>query len=98
MRWAAFNPVADSGLGIWTLGCTLKREREGGATRVGQRKSERTRAQGKRKTNVREGTERTWEERTRRIAGRTGSSRATNQFTLSLVRSRTPRIGPSNAR
>lgn len=29
MRWAAFNPVADSGLGIWTLGCILKREREG---------------------------------------------------------------------
>lgn len=27
-RWVAFNPVADSGLGIWTLECVLKRERE----------------------------------------------------------------------
>lgn len=84
MRWAAFNPVADSGLGIWTLGCTLKRERE--------------RAREGRGRLTREGTERARKERTRRIAGRAGSSRATNQFTLSLVRSRTPRIGPSNAR
>ncbi|KYN16416.1 hypothetical protein ALC57_11286 [Trachymyrmex cornetzi] len=37
VRWAAFNPVADSGLGIWTLGCIRKREREDESLRESER-------------------------------------------------------------
>jgi len=44
VRWAAFNPVADSGLGIWTLGCIRKREREDENQR--ERERERVSARG----------------------------------------------------
>jgi len=45
VRRVAFNPVADSGLGIWTLECVLKREgdREGTKDKEGEREGERER-------------------------------------------------------
>jgi len=67
-RRAAFNPVADSGLGIWTLGCALKRGRERERERKGGRRT------------VRRGNE---TDKRERHTG-SGSSRATNQFALSL--------------
>lgn len=58
VRRVAFNPVADSGLGIWTLGCVLKRDRkkiERASTRERERDRGLERGRGRENAQYRKG-------------------------------------------